>query len=110
MSDHSTNFVDQCLAGNAYLDEIESYVELWHRSDTDLEVWDYLGLTQEAYALRVERPCSLRYVLFGRKYRIPLEQALDLESPESLAARAPSRDEAQSVLEWLRKTGRLRRA
>jgi hypothetical protein len=110
MSEKPQRFVDRCLSGDAYLDEIEDYVELWHSTETDEDVWTFLGLTRDEYALWVERPSSLRYVLFARRFGAPLEKALDLNSPESLAARAPSKREAESILEWLRHTGRLRMA
>jgi hypothetical protein len=102
-------FVEACLAGSATLDEIDHYVEAWHESADPREMHEYLGLTWEEYALWVERPASLRYVLFSRRFEIPLERALaeyPAEQP-AVAARARSESEARELLGWLRKTGRL---
>jgi hypothetical protein len=108
MSD--ATFVDECLRGEATLDEIDDYIDLWNESDDPRELHEFLGLDWDEYALWVERPSSLRYVLFSRRFGIPLEQAL-AEYPldrEPVAARARSEAEAREVLAWLKKTGRLK--
>lgn len=28
-------FVDECLAGRAFLDDVDDWVERWHKSDSD---------------------------------------------------------------------------
>jgi hypothetical protein len=106
----SETFVEQCLKGNATLDDIEDFVEAWHTSDDPRELHEYLGLTWDEYALSVERPQALRYVMFSRRFDVPLQQAL-AEYPvalEPVAARARSEAEAREVLAWLKKTGRLK--
>jgi hypothetical protein len=108
MSDAS--FVEQCLQGEATLDDIEDFVEAWHQSDDERELHEYLGLTWEEYALSVERPQALRFVLFSKRFGVPLDRAL-AEYPverEPVVARARSEAEAREVLEWLKKTGRLK--
>lgn len=41
-------------------EEFFEAVEEWHRSDTTLPVWDWLGVTRESYERFVEatRPCG----------------------------------------------------
>lgn len=105
-----TTFVEQCLEGRATLEDIDDFVDRWHESDEgeERELHEYLGLTWDEYALWVERPASLRYVLFSKRFGVPLEQAL-AEYPvdrEPAVARARSKAEVQDVLAWLKKTGR----
>jgi hypothetical protein len=102
-------FVDRCLHGEATLDDIDDYIDIWSESGDPRELHEFLGLDWDEYALWVERPASLRYVLFSRRFGVPLEQAL-AEYPldrEPVAARARSEAEARDVLAWLKKTGRL---
>lgn len=109
MSDDT--FVAQALHGEATLDDIEDFVAAWHESDDSRELHEYLGMTWEEYALWVERPEALRYILFSRRHEVPLEDVLRQYAAERepVAARARDPEEAQEVLDWLNKTGRMRR-
>jgi hypothetical protein len=105
-------FVDRCLRGEATLEDIEDFVETWHKGDDPRELHDYLGLTWDEYALSVERPNALRFVIFSRRHGLPLEEVLErydsVEAAEPVAARAKSKAEAREVLAWLKKTGRVK--
>ncbi|MFF5802023.1 hypothetical protein [Streptomyces sp. NPDC012746] len=107
MSKHT--FVEDALAGDAGIDDIDSYVDAWHDAeDSDLELHEFLGMTWDEYRLWVEKPKSLRYILSAhRNGHSVSEEVVKSQSELALAARAGSTDEAESVLTWLRKTGRL---
>ncbi|MGW5781126.1 hypothetical protein [Streptomyces sp. NPDC003863] len=102
-------FVDDALAGVAGIDEIDSYIDAWHDADdTDLELHEFLGMTWDEYRLWVEKPTTLRYILSAHRHGNTVsEELIKTKSNLALAARADSADEAESVLTWLRKTGRL---
>jgi hypothetical protein len=102
-------YVDLCLQGRATLDDIDDYIDIWHDGDDPRELHEFLGMTWDEYRLWVERPNSLRHILFARRHNVPVESVLEkyaLER-EPVAARARDADEAREVLDWLRKTGRL---
>ncbi|MEU6228328.1 hypothetical protein [Streptomyces sp. NPDC047042] len=104
----SATFVDDALTGVSGITDIDSYVDSWHESDSDLELHDYLGLTWDEYRLWVEKPNTLRFILSARRHgRTVNEELKNTASELALAARAGSSNEAESVLTWLRKTGRL---
>lgn len=42
------------------------YVEEWHNSDTDKEIYDYLGITREEYGKIVENPNNIKDII--RRY------------------------------------------
>jgi hypothetical protein len=56
-------FVELCLAGEAFLDEIDDYVDEWHDADTTKKIWRFLGMTRDEYALWVEQPEFLRVIV-----------------------------------------------
>jgi hypothetical protein len=58
-------FVDLALAGLIADPEeaLDDYIAEWHESDTRLPLHEWLGLTQEQYALFVEKPECLRTLL-----------------------------------------------
>ena len=100
-------FIDLCLRGEADLSEIDDYVEKWHLSKDDIPIYEFLGMTREEYALWVEKPQTLRSILFAHKHGISLKQAISQEAESSMAARAANAHEAKEVLKWLKKTGRI---
>ncbi len=99
-------FIDKVLAGEEFEDQIDNYIETWHREPNDLELHDYLGLTEQEYALWVEQPESLRSILFTRKMG-KLSQVEDWDAAHLIAARSQSQQDPEVLLTWLRKKGLL---
>lgn len=96
------------LSGDAFLDDIDDWVDRWHDGEPGEEIWDYLGLTESEWMLWVERPESLRFIVAAREREQPLERLLSEHADQELvAARANDAAEARAVTEWLRSTGRL---
>ena len=63
MSHDAGNFIAKCLTGAARIDEIDDYADLWHESDSSESLAQFLGLTDEEYALWVEKPDALPEIL-----------------------------------------------
>lgn len=105
-------FVARALEGDVLdLREVDEDVKRWHESTGPAcPLHEWLGMTHAEYALWVERPAILKYILQARKYGIPLPQHLasieSFQSAPRIAARAP-KAEVGSLVEWLRSTGRL---
>ncbi len=60
----SQTFIEECLSGNASLEEIDDYISMWHEDENnELELHEYLGLTLEEYSLWVENPSFLKLIL-----------------------------------------------
>jgi len=100
-------FIEQVLEGEVLETEIDDFVEQWHESDSQETLAEYLGFTDEEYALWVEQPESLRSILFCRKHDIDLTEAPAWEEAHRVAARSQSNGDATELLRWLKKTGRL---
>ena len=101
----SKAFVDMCLSGEALLEEIDDFVDKWHEADSGLPIHKFLGFTPTEYAMWVERPETLGYIILARRHSISLEEAI--AQGESVAARTQSWGNAKALLEWLKKTGRI---
>lgn len=104
----SRSFIDKCISGDALLDEIDDYIDVWHDDSApeDIELHDYLGMTWQEYSLWVADPNILGLIVDARKRRQPLESALT-EKITLLAARASSNEEAQCIMKWLQRSGKL---
>jgi hypothetical protein len=100
-------FIEQVLEGEALETEIEDFVERWHESKSNESLADFLGFTEEEYALWVEQPEALRSILFCRKHGIDPAEAPNWKEAHRLAARSQRNGDAGELLSWLKKTGRL---
>src|SRR4051794_22038204 len=99
-------FIDLCLAGEAFLDEIDDYVDEWHESETTQKIWRFLGMTRDEYALWVERPESLRVIVDAHRRQVSVADLLSTQR-QPMAARADHPDDAEKLIRWLERTGRL---
>ncbi|MEI2282438.1 hypothetical protein [Paenibacillus polysaccharolyticus] len=100
-------FMDACLNGDALSEDIETYIEEWHESESTEEVFEYLGMTEEEYGLWVENDGILRSIFAARQLKMTITDYLKRNIGESLAARSFSPEEAASVREWLIRTKRI---
>jgi hypothetical protein len=107
MSEQIT-FIDRCLAGSARPEDIDEWVDAWHAgAGSESSLAQYLGMSQEDYAVWAEQPDSLPFILHARRFRVPLKDAVTERDTEfRLAARASPSARA-SLLAWLKRTGRL---
>ncbi len=107
MSRKKKTYIELCLEGMADLTEIDEYIEKWHSSDTEVPIYEYLGMNREEYALWVERPESIRFILFSKQYGFSLQDAIDQMTELPLAARASDAKELDAVIKWLKRTDKI---
>src|SRR5437016_428693 len=101
------NFIEKVLEGDVLDTEIDDFVEQWHRTKTAKSLAEFLGFTDEEYALWVEQPEAIRSILFCRKHDIDLAEAPSWRDAHRVAARSQGNGDASELLRWLKKTGRL---
>lgn len=107
MSRDVMNFVDLCMRGEALADEIDNYVDVWHEGGTGVSLPEFLGLTRDEYALWVERPEALNFVLDTRRRNRSLEDVHSTSEAYELAVLSLAPQEAESLVGWLKQTGRV---
>ncbi len=102
------NFIDKCLSGDAFTDEIERYEEAWHmgQEGQELELHEFLGMSWDEYSLWATKPSILSSIIRCRKKGIKLEDELNQER-YALAARAETLEEAKKMKQWLQNIGKL---
>jgi len=61
------NFIQGCIDGIIDLSTIGDFVNTWHKSTSDKELYEFLGMTKEEYKLWVEYPDSLTLIIKNRK-------------------------------------------
>ncbi|MDR7300994.1 hypothetical protein [Haloactinomyces albus] len=94
-------------SGEALLDDIDDWVDDWHDAHgapggKPRPLANYLGLTENEYALWAELPESLRFFLAARRAQYPASESAGLAGVAEAAARTDNDVEATAVLHWLR--------
>ena len=96
-------FIDKCLSGDAFLDEIDDYIDAWHDEATsdEIELHTYLGMTWEEYCLWVNDSTILGSIINAKRKNINIFTELEQEIP-AIAARADSQEEAEKMMIFLK--------
>lgn len=61
------NFIQDCLTGDALLEEIDDYIDKWHDGESDLPLHTYLGMSRDEYGTWLESPDRLTYIVAAHK-------------------------------------------
>jgi hypothetical protein len=91
------------LSGQVLADEIEDFVEAWHESDSNVGVYEFLGMTFEEYSLWVADADSIDIILTARHGDKPLKEAVNdnLRSQERIAARSDEAGKLAILARWV---------
>ena len=102
------SFIEDCLKGDALMDEIDEYVDRWSNGDDGLgqELHEYLGMNWSEYQAWGTRPSILSVILRARRNNVSLDRELNQERL-ALAARAESKEEADRLTAWLKRIGKI---
>ena len=111
-ADSERTYMDLLLRGEALASDIDDFVDSWHDAPegsaiASLTLATYLGMTEDEYQLWVEHPDSLRFIAAAHKTKQPVAKLLALRDRLGLAARASDQTEAERLVQWLIKRGRI---
>lgn len=96
------------INADALIDEIDDYIEQWHSSDSELSIFEYLGMSEEEYFLWVENDFYLKYIISAHELNIPISDILQDAYTSKLVARSSSPEEAQTIYNWLKEKGLIK--
>jgi hypothetical protein len=97
------NFIDACSKGFALLEEIDDYIDSWHESDTDLTIYEFLGMKKKEYALYVEDESYLAIIVTAHRNNEDINTII--ENQISIAARSDNHAKSQRLEKWLKDEG-----
>ncbi|WP_445345777.1 hypothetical protein [Acinetobacter bohemicus] len=99
-------FIDQCLSGDVFLDEIDNFIDKWHEGEAgeDQELFEYLGMSENEYILWSSMPSILPQIIYARRNHSSIEDVL-YENQYKIAARSEKADQLNSIRSWLKKKG-----
>ena len=102
MSDPNT-FMKLALNGDILPEEIDEFVTMWHQSQSEDEIHDFLGLTFEEYSLWVSSPSMISLIVSARRNRRPISEAVNdnVEQFNRIAARSDKPENIAVLRRWL---------
>lgn len=102
-----SSFIKKCVRGEALLEDIDDFVEAWHKGESKLSLKRFLGMTDSEYSLWVADPDVLPFIVTAHKQNRNLADLLEEEKVGelSMAARTDGPEKARKLLEWLKHEG-----
>ena len=95
-----SNFIKDCINGDALLQDIDDYIDKWHDSEIDEPLFSYLGMSKKEYALFVEDENYLASIVTAHKEDVDIETIMKVHL--SIAARSDSHSKSQRLESWLK--------
>ncbi|MDP1652588.1 MAG: hypothetical protein Q8L56_07685 [Rhodocyclaceae bacterium] len=88
---------------------MDDYIDAWHEGKVGLnmELHEFLGMSAAEYALWVERPEVLPFIVIARRTGKSVQDVILEAEHQPLAARAANAAEARQLHDWLLATHRL---
>jgi len=99
------SFVGLCVRGELLLDDIDDRVDEWHESDSSVEIFEYLGMTQQEYRLWIHDPDILPFIVTARTQGRSIDEVMGDIHDLPMAARADSPEKAKFLMKWLSDSG-----
>lgn len=99
------DFITACVKDRAHLRKIDDYIDTWHagKAGAGRELHEFLGMAAAEYAMWVERPEILPFIVDARRFGKSVQEViLDAERQP-----ANSAHDAAQLHDWLIATHRL---
>ena len=105
--DGGRSFVELCLDGDALTEEVDDFIDKWHESTEETEIYEFLGMDWDEYSAWVAEPGISPLIITAHAEHRPLVEILEKNEDLPLAARADDPEKAKAVLKWLKAQGKL---
>lgn len=61
-----SNFIQDCINGDALLTDIDNYIEEWHKENSNISLHEFLGMNLDEYSLFVQDESNLAKIIANR--------------------------------------------
>lgn len=60
------NFIERCRAGTARPEDIDDFIDQWHKNPGTVSLYTFLGMTKGEYTLWISSGCCLSQLVKAR--------------------------------------------
>lgn len=108
MSEERKSFIELSLQGNALLDEIDDFIDAWHKAPENEPLHEFLGMKELEYSLWLRDPNSLADIVKARHDQVPLTEVINSTCNDLLIAGRPENSlKIKRLKKWLEEQGEL---
>jgi hypothetical protein len=93
-----SSFIEKCLSGDAFPEEVDDYVDAWHNSNSILELNEFLGMTEEEYGYFVMDEDVLPFIIRSHRFRKTIKETISESETSELAFAARSSDSEKAKI------------
>lgn len=94
-----SNFIQDCIEGNALIYDIDDYIDEWHNGDSELSLSAFLGMTTKEYTLFVEDESYLATIITAHKKKENIVTVM--REHLAMVARSDDAKKAKKLQKWL---------
>lgn len=98
-----SNFIIDCINGDALLSDVNDYIDKWHENDTGLPLHEFLGMRKKEYILFIEDENYLGSIIRAHKSDKNIESIIQDEI--AIAARSDDTIKYGKLQKWLESEG-----
>ena len=96
-------FLERYLNGDVLAEDIDDFVDIWHKNPEGKEIYEFLGMTEKEYSLWLCDPDTLPQIARARRAGLPLEVVLRAALEEvPTAARSTNAIKTDRLMRWLK--------
>ncbi len=100
-------FMESYLNGTVSAEDIDDYVDSWHANPGAKEIYEFLGMPEEEYALWLRDPDVLPHVTRARIEGKPLAAVIDSALQKmTIASGSSDGMKIERLKRWLRQQGK----
>jgi hypothetical protein len=94
-----SNFINDCINGDALMLEIDDYIEKWHEMGISLDLHAFLGMSKKEYELFVQDESYLGLIISAHKESKQIE--FIVRDKMAMAARSDNPNKSKQLQKWL---------
>jgi hypothetical protein len=99
-------FIELYVNGKVLPEEIDEYVDKWHASPGNQQIYDFLGMSKDEYSLWLRDPDVLPHIVRSRRENKALTEVLASSLNEMpIAARSSDVVKVRRLKRWLEQHG-----
>ena len=94
-----SNFIIDCISGDALMSDINDYIDKWHDGDSSLPLHEFLGMTNEEYVFFVEDENYIGSIITAHKTNNNV--TFIIQNEKAIAARSDDAAKSVKLQKWL---------
>lgn len=94
-----SNFITDCINGDALTSDVDNYIEMWHKGDGEMPLYAFLGMSKREYNLFIQDETYLAWIISAHMEGKVIEDFV--KNHIAMVARSDSHAKSERLQRWL---------